>query len=484
MLNLKLAILTAVLLVIIVVSGSTHGAEANDDPQAPAFFMHLQFEVFSIDLKTETVYTSNYEFLLKARDPNTPNFTAVILKPSYYEAGTYLSGNDTGTSQIYDYLKINEPQSLEVNRWSLTRIQPLPPLGSPFDHFELSFLIAVNMSTRLELNDTWFIMPLSMQGDWSHGEQPPIVKLANFPDNQTLIAHGLNPDKFFQHNGENMTDFYLITETFTFPYMQSLRITVAYSIPSISILFVGLFSLSQFKRMKRSDFLTLYLGAGLFAFTFLVSFYQYAPSKVLTWQEIFLYVDFFFVTALAILAILFRKDGESSKNKEDKQRPKQAASSDTNAIPEKKDLDTQVLLAQISARENSTLVISTVAASASLAILAFVVQNGNVTRLDLAWIALLFSIAGFLYREVTIWSVEREDYAILNDEVPSYRRNLNRRQKAFVFARMCLVRFLLLLPLTTWLLIMCPSQPVMSAVAMVSGVGFFSLLEYCLRYDP
>jgi hypothetical protein len=236
--------------------------------------------------------------------------------------------------------------------------------------------------------------------------------------------------------------------------------------------------------MKRSDFLTLYLSAGLFAFAFLVSFYQYAPSKILTWQEILLYIDFFFVTILAILAILFRTDEATPSKGGEEQQSSHTARRHSNTVQDKTDSDIQVLLAEISTRENSTLVISTVGASASLAILALVTQSENINRMDLAWMALLFSIVSFLYREVTIWSVERQDYAELNRHLTSRGGKLRRRQRSFIVARMCLVRFLLLIPIATWLLVICPGQPAISAVSLICGVGFFSLFEYWLRYDP
>jgi hypothetical protein len=482
MVHQRTSVALTIFLLTIFAFGSVREAKAVDNSNASPFNMHLQFEVFSTDLKTETVYTSNYELLLKAQDSNTPNFTAVICKPSFDEAVTFLSSNETGTNQIDDYLKISEQKQVEVNRWFFNPIRYLPPFGSPYDHFEISFLLAVNMSIRLDVNDTWFIMPLSMQGDWSFDEHPPVVKLAGMPDNQTLIGHGLNPDKFYRQNGNNMTDFYLITETFSFPYMQSLRTTIAYSIPPLSILLVAVLSVVRFKRMKRSDFLTLYLSAGLFAFAFLVSFYQYAPSKILTWQEVFLYVDFFFVTALAILAILFRKDEEPSHDNKE-QRLTHATSRGLNVLEDKTDSGIQVLLSEISVRENSTLVISTVGASASLATLALLTQSGNINRMDLAWMALLFSIVSFLYREITIWSVERQDYIELKKHLTSRRGKLGSKQKGFIFVRMCFVRFLLLIPLATWFLVISPGQLFIPAILLICGVGFFSFFEYWLRYD-
>lgn len=477
----KTALLVAIFSLIILSSSFAFKAKALDDSHSPPFFLRLQFEIFSIDLKTETVYTSNYEFLLKARDPDVSNFTVVIAKPNLDEAVVHLSGNETGTSQIYDYLKIGEPKPLEVNRWFFTRKLSWPLLGSPFDRFELSFLMAVNMSTRLDLNDTWFVMPVSMQGDWEYEEHPLVIKLAGLPDNQTLLAHGLNPDKIYRQNGNSMTDFYLITETLSFSHIQSVRIAIAYSFPSISILFVAAFSVYRFNRLRRRDFLTLYLSAGLFAFTFLVSFYAYAPSKILTWQEILLYVDFIFVSILAIVAVVFKRE-ECSRNNDEERRKPQSVRMELGGVSENKSQKVQVLVAEISARENSTLVISTVAASASLAIMSVVVQNGNVSRPELGGIALLFSIVGFLYREVTILSVERQDYIELDKHLGFLKRRSNHTQKMFILARMYSVRVLLLIPMVAWSLIMSPGELVVPVIILTCVSGIFTFLEYYRRY--
>ena len=479
--HIKKALLLVVLFLFISLSASFHEAKALDGSNSPPFFLRLQFQIFSIDLKTETVYTSNYEFLLKARDSDVSNFSAVILKPNLDEAVLHLSGNETGTSQIYDYLKIGEPKPLEVNRWFLTRKLYWPLLGSPFDRFELSFLMAVNMSTRLELNDTWFVMPVSMQGDWEYEEHPLVIKLAGLPGNQTLVAHGLNPDKFYRQNGDSMTDFYLITETFSFSSVQSLRIAIAYSFPSISILIVAAFSVYRFNRLRRRDFLTLYLSAGLFAFTFLVSFYEYAPSMIQTWQEILLYVDFIFVSVLAIVAVLLKSE-EYSKNNNGVQATQPTVKMEPSGKSDDQSQSINLLLAEISARENSTLVISTVAASASLAILAIAAHEGYTSRPELTWIALLFSIVGFLYRDMTILSVERLDYITLRKHLGLLERRLNYTQKFFILARMYFVRLLLVIPMATWSLVLNPLEFIVPAIILTCVSGFFTVIEYSVRY--
>jgi len=315
----KIVSLSIILLIVFLVSHSRYEVKGTDDIPAPSFIMRLQFEIYTIDSKTETLYTSNYEFLMKALDPKTPDFAAVILKPHFYEAERLLSSNETGTNQVYDHLRIGEPELLELNRWRLNPKRCCPSLGSPWDHYELSFLMALNISTKLDLNYTWFIMPIPLQGDWNWIENPKIEKLSTVPDNQTLISCGLNPEKFYAAGGNNMTDFYLITETFSFAGMYSTRISLIYFAPSVLILFVLAISAVRFKKLSTSNFLTLYLGTAFFILSFLVSFAQYAPSTVLTWQEILFYVDFLFCTALVVTAIYFKKKKKPSSGDDTKE---------------------------------------------------------------------------------------------------------------------------------------------------------------------
>ena len=461
--------------------------EAAEKSDTYHFIMNLQFEIYSIDLKTETIYSSNYNLLFKAENPDTPNFTAVILKPHFYQAIRTESSNETGTNQVRDYVEITDPRLLVINRWYLNPRRFLPWYGSPFDYYELSFLIAVNMSTQLALNDTWFIMPISMQGDWQWEEKPQVQKLDGIPSNETLIIHGLSPEMFYNRGGQEMIDFYLVTETFRFPEIRSMRIFLLYLVPSIAILVILIFSLYRSDRLTRSDFLTIYLGTALFILPFLVSFYQFAPSKVLTWQEIVFYLSFIISTLVIIGAILLKKDKEPSENKTSEQKLK----SDTNNSPdkpvEKMDWQVQRMISELSSRENSTLVVSTLAASVSLSILAFVLQPNGSKVFDVAMImGLLFAMIGFSYREATILGVDTKDYAKLNEYAPSLRGEATRKRKAINFLRMFLIRFLLLIPVATWILVMYDlgmSWIIPTCITIGAVSSLFSIAEYALRYD-
>jgi len=462
--------------------------EAAEETDAHNFIMTLQFEIYSIDLKTETIYSSNYNLLLKAESPDTPNFTAVILKPHFYQATRMPSSNDTGTNQVRDYVEITDPKFLVINRWYLNPRRFLPVYGSPFDYYELSFLIAVDMPTQLVLNDTWFIMPVSMQGDWQWEEKPQVQKLNEIPSNETLLARGLTPEMFYDKGGNEMTDFYLVTETFRFAGMHLMRIFLLYFVPSIAILFILIVSLYRFERLKRADFLTIYLGTALFILPFLVSFYQFAPSKVLTWQEIIFYLSFVISTLVTIGAILLKKNKESSESKTSEQKLKPNMTNNSHKPDEKMGWQIQRMISELSSRENSTLVVSTLAASVSLSILAFAIQPMGSRLFDVAMImGLLFSVIGFSYREVTILGVDIRDYDKLNEYAPSLRGESTRRRKSVNFLRMFLVRFMLLIPVATWILVIYDLGiiwiiPMCITIGAVSSL--FSIIEYALRHDP
>jgi hypothetical protein len=314
--------------------GSILNVRAADQTPASSFNMSLQFQVYSIDLKTEVLYSKYYSFLMWTNDPDVHSFEAVMLRPEYNEAIRFLSYNESGHQQIYEEIE-TDPEKVSVPwQWKLNPKRSFI-LGTSFDSYELSFLITINMSTRLGLNDTWFIMPVYMRGDWVWNEQPTIKKLSDVPSNKTLISLGLSPEKFFQYHCNNMTDFYLITESFSFPPMQSWRITIAYLLPSIAILVVLIIATIRFRKMKRSDFLSLYLGAGLFTISFLVLSYQYAPYKLWSWQEILFLLDFAFATGLVICALW--KKGEEFSGGSDKQHPSKPKADDRQKAPKEYD---------------------------------------------------------------------------------------------------------------------------------------------------
>lgn len=131
------------------------------------------------------------------------------------------------------------------------------------------------------------------------------------------------------------------------------------------------------------------------------------------------------------------------------------------------------LIAEINTRENSTLVFSTVTASASLAILAGALTIGESgLPLWLGYVGLVFSALGFSYREITIFCSEIPSYRRL----PAYLRteNYSRRDRIGQFARMTIVRVFLLLPVWSWLVWLFPTP----WLILILFVGLFVIAPF------
>ncbi len=115
-------------------------------------------------------------------------------------------------------------------------------------------------------------------------------------------------------------------------------------------------------------------------------------------------------------------------------------------------LKIEKLISEISTRESSTLVFSTVAASVSLALLVGILNADNYTvKPWFWWVGFLFSALGFVYRELTIHVSEIPSYK----KLPCYLRKdeASRIIKLGRFIRMMIVRAFLLLPVGAWFLI-------------------------------
>src|SRR3990170_3939560 len=102
---------------------------------------------------------------------------------------------------------------------------------------------------------------------------------------------------------------------------------------------------------------------------------------------------------------------------------------------------------RVNARENSTLVFATVAVSASLVVLAVVLERRLVILNTYPWIkdvGLMFSILGPLYRETTIFTIDYLDY-----------KRMPRQNYPFwaTLPRMIIIRFFLFLPTVAWVIV-------------------------------
>jgi hypothetical protein len=301
--------------------GKTASVKATDNASAPSFDMTMQLNVYSIDLKTETLYSQYYHFQMWTSDPTVSAFDVVILQPDYYGGVELPSSNASGNQQVIYSINSDQP---DVNawRWRLNPIRPFILGGTPWDQYEISFLIAVNMSTQLNINNGFVWMPAYLQDEWAYSEDIAAQKLAARPSNQTLTSLGLSPQKFYQYGLDTMPDFYLFTVTLSYPSMNSWRTSIAFFLPSVAILAVLIVATVKRKRLKRTDFLGIFVGAGLFTLSFLVSFYQFAPPDVFTWQEVFLIVDFVFAAGLAVYSLVrVDKSGSDNSDKTQTQKP-------------------------------------------------------------------------------------------------------------------------------------------------------------------
>lgn len=101
-------------------------------------------------------------------------------------------------------------------------------------------------------------------------------------------------------------------------------------------------------------------------------------------------------------------------------------------------------------RENSTLVIATVAASVSLALFGLFLQK-DIQEKD--WIiaaGIIFSLVGPLYRALTIFTIDRLQHNELNEIMRRNRRDPIRYPWWAVIPRMFIFRILLYLPIFAW----------------------------------
>jgi hypothetical protein len=183
-----------------------------------------------------------------------------------------------------------------------------------------------------------------------------------------------------------------------------------------------------------------------------------------------------------------KKDQKPMDSKASEQKLEPDSTNNKKGSSGNMDWRVQRMISELSSRENSTLVVSTVAASVSLSILAFVIQSIGSRLFDIAMtVGLLFSIFGFFYREVTILGVDVKDFQKLNKHAPSLREKATRTQKGISFLRMLLIRFLLLMPIPTWILVRYDfSMSWLIPTSIITGAfaALFSIAEQALRYDP
>ena len=113
----------------------------------------------------------------------------------------------------------------------------------------------------------------------------------------------------------------------------------------------------------------------------------------------------------------------------------------------------QQLREDLRSRENSTLVIATVAASVSLALFGLFLQKDAQEKNWIAAVGIIFSLVGPLYRALTIYTIDRLQHDQLKRIMPENRRDENHPPWWAVVPRMFIVRILFYLPIFAWLVI-------------------------------
>jgi len=112
---------------------------------------------------------------------------------------------------------------------------------------------------------------------------------------------------------------------------------------------------------------------------------------------------------------------------------------------EKMEEEASIIQSRLNSREASTLTFSTVASSASLLLFGLAAQpNFPIASYPLLFlVGILFPVLGFLYRELTIHTVDKNDY----DRLPSQFRT---NRTIWSSLRGYIVRFFLLSPIFAW----------------------------------
>jgi hypothetical protein len=144
---------------------------------------------------------------------------------------------------------------------------------------------------------------------------------------------------------------------------------------------------------------------------------------------------------------------------------------------------------QLVARENSTLVMSTVASSLSLALfVGLVTYEANKPVRDALFLSgLLFVVCGYFYRELTIHIKDIEDsktLSLLTTAKDDWSKMKN-RGKFWVTFRMGLIRFFFLIPIIAYITYGCPTVPLLLSVLLIIIVALLcSVAEIARVYDP
>jgi hypothetical protein len=144
-------------------------------------------------------------------------------------------------------------------------------------------------------------------------------------------------------------------------------------------------------------------------------------------------------------------------------------------------------LSRINTRESSALTIATVASSSSLVVLALTVEHDlGVSHPWLPWFGLLFALLGFVYREVTIFSVDWVEHRKLS---LSLRREIEEERstawtQVATFIRRFVIRFFLLLPFGAWIAFVMNLEANLCLELLLLVLLLFSMLLSLYHLKP
>jgi hypothetical protein len=146
---------------------------------------------------------------------------------------------------------------------------------------------------------------------------------------------------------------------------------------------------------------------------------------------------------------------------------------------ERERLRIENLITKINSGENSTLVLSTVASSVSIAIQSILFDRSMSVRLNLGFFGFLFALLGFLYRELTIHFSEMRSYRKLRGKLALASEDVS----VPLFFRMLIVRWFLLLPTVVYFyLIELFPETICILIALMLSL-MFAICELIRRVD-
>ncbi len=280
------------------------------------WILNINFQPYSIDMKTETLSTLYFSLALFSTD-NSSAIRGFILKSD--QGGSMAFGTDvfenSSSRQRILFQADTDPTKTQPRTWQLQPERKFLIIGSPFDYYSLSIFFAVNETLNLQNNNTLLNIPQTLLGQWDFSDK--LERFDKTPSNYQLTDRGLNAALFEKYASEDgkwpgtghLQDYYLYTLTISQKPIYMDRIALAFLVvPSIILFFFIIVFWRYFRKsLSFSDLLKIYMAIAFFTVPFLVSYYQFAPPASFTLQESLLLGDFIVPTFMLLWA-LFTKD--------------------------------------------------------------------------------------------------------------------------------------------------------------------------------